>query len=481
MKIGKKKMAIVGVIVVALLILSGGMASILSFFDAEEVEGVTYYSKGIAGGSVAGGAPNDLLDAESYVTSYIDGLSEKIVIRPYWKFYEDRPIVCSIEQTWVVVTLQGDGSDVMINGIRTTTWTSDRYGVGGGTVPDEQWQPLPSIILELKNPFSGGISVELWCYHEWDILLNSGDDKIASDRANLLPGIGSVDAQNDVIEEGTNANFIVETGYSHTTKVVDAVSTEGWYFDIYSLRTGTKVYSRTVTDDFYGTVSWLVPDGTFVTVGDNTHRAVLRNALLDIDFDDTFIIGAGMMDQIPELPTFVLIKGDEPFIPGESISVQMFADSNAITDSPIDGFWVNVFYETAGGSTTIFLLNHKWYSATPTATGGTATVSFTFPEAGTVRLTASAQDENNLNSGNSEMSWTVYSDGDGEEPPGDDADVDWGAVLIVIVCIAGVVFIYARAPLPEYIKWVIILILLAVAAYFMLGVIESLETGTDGG
>ena len=462
-KMKRKNIGIVVLIAVGFVI-AGGVPGLLSFFEAEDVEGVTYYSHGIAGNSVEGGAPNDLLDAESYVTSWAGGLSEKIVIRPYWIAYEGGPVLVEILETWVIVKLEGAGDGVLINGVATTTWTSARYGVGGGIVPKDQWQPLPSIIVELRNPYVGGIIVELWCYHKWDVLLNSGDDKIAEDKANLLPGVGSITAQDDIVEEGENAYFTYRTGYSASTKEVDPTPSDGWTFSIYSLRTGAKVFTTALPDDSYGTATWRVPDGTFVTEGDNTHRAVLTNTLFDIDFDDTFVIGAGMREQIPELPTFEIIEGDAPYSPGESITVQIWADSNEITDSPIDGFWVNVFYETEGGGTTSFIINHRWYDATETTTGGTATVKFTFPEAGGVRMTASAQDDYNLNSGNSELAWDVYANGDGDD---EEQVIDWAYMAIGIILIIGAILIYARKLLPMPYNLVIMIALLALAAYFI--------------
>ena len=463
-KMKRKNIVIVALIAVGFVI-AGGVPGLLSLFEPEDVEGVTFYSKGVAGGSVAGGAPNDLLDAESYVTSWADGLSEKIVIRPYWVFYEGGPVLVEILETWVIVKLEGSGSGVLINGVATTTWTSDRYGIGGGTIPKDQWMSVPAIIIELRNPFVGGIIVEFWCYHKWDAGLSSGDDKIAEDKANLLPGVGSITAKDDLVEEGETAEFNVVTGFSESTKAVNPTPSDGWTMSVYSLRTGANVFSTTVKDDFVGTVSWPVPDGTFVTVGDNRHRAVLRNTLFDISWYDTFVIGAGMRDQVPELPTFEIIEGDAPYSPGESITVQIWADSNDITNSQIDGFWVNVFYELEGGAKSTFIIDGRYYPATATATGGTATVSFTFPEAGSVVFEASAQDDYNLNSGWSRLNWDVYADGDN----GDDEEqvIDWAYMAIGIILIIGAILIYARKLLPMPYNLVIMIALLALAAYFI--------------
>ena len=468
--LSRKNIVIISGLIVVALLLGGSLPGLLTL--VVDTAGDTYYVKGVAGNSLDAGAPRDLLDATSYVTSWTSGDSEKIVIQGYWTFYVGGPVLCSMEQTWYVVTVEGEGSGVLINGVSTTKWTSDRYNVGGGVLPDGQWNPLNTVIVTLTNPFVGSITVELWAYHKWDILLSSGDDKIAQDKAYLRSGLGRVTSQNDIVEEETDAKFTVETGYSTSTKPDVPTSAEGWFFNIFCLRTGANVYSRTVGDNYYGTVTWPVPAGTFVTVGDNTFRAVLRNNLLDIAFDDTFVIGAGMMDQIPSLPTFELIQGTQPFQQGESISIQVTAKSNTITDSPITGFWVNVYYETVAGGFVSWVYDHKWYKATPTMDGGTATVSWTFSAAGYVRMTASAQDANNLNSGNAELSWKVVLDD--QAPPGDDLplDINFSNLAIVLILIVAAIIIYWKIPLPEYIKWVIILILFVVAAYFAMGIVR---------
>lgn len=465
-RVSKKNM-IIGVIIVGLLMVSGVPALLWTIGEPIDVKGVTYYSHGIAGNSVEAGAPEDLLDAGAYITSWTDGTSEKIVIQGHWKFYDGGPLGCVIHETWYVVKLEGQGDTVLINGVRTNTWTSERVEVADSAVGKEQWIPLADKIITLTNPFEGRITVELWAYHSWDLyFVNSGDDKIAEDFAELRTGIGSITAPDDVIEEGEYAKFTVKTGYSTSLKT-DGSYDSGWTVNVYCLRTGSNVFTKTLGDDVQTVISWLVPDGAFVTVGDNTYRAVLRNELWDKDFDDLFVIGAGMSDMIPELPTYELVSGDYPFEPGESITVQMHAESNEDTDSPITGFWVNVFYETATGSaTTQFIYDHRWFEATPTATGGTAVVSFVFPEAGYVRLTASAQDANNLNSGNSEMRWTVYDDDGGDDDGDDSEDIDWNSIIIVLILIAGAFVVYTQAPFPPFYKLLIAMALVIIAAYF---------------
>jgi hypothetical protein len=250
-------------------------------------------------------------------------------------------------------------------------------------------------------------------------------------------------------------------------------SEEGWTLIISKLDTGAILNTKTFNDLYVGTYNWLVPVGTYSASESNKLKVLLRNELINQDDDDLFVVGVGMIDDIPSKPTFKIIAGDAPFIPGEQISVEVSALK---TTYDIAGFWVSVSYETSAGTTTEYIINSKWYAATKTATGGECVVTFTFPSAGYVRMEASAADVMNLNSGNSELSWTIYEPG--AEPPAKDfGGFDVTGLLIAVGLIVLALVIFAKAPLPEYIKWIVVLALLAVAGYFAFGVIESLESG----
>ena len=93
-------------------------------------------------------------------------------------------------------------------------------------------------------------------------------------------------------------------------------------------------------------------------------------------------------------------------------------------------------------------------------------MTFTFPSTGNVRMEASAADTMNLNSGNSEMTWTIYDDGGG----GDDAplDINWASLIIALILLAGAVIVYLKVPMHIYLKLLLTLGMLAGAGYFMM-------------
>ena len=445
MKVKRRNLVIVVLIAVGFIV-AGGVPGLMGIFDDLgdlDVEGKTYYSKGVCGGSLEGGAPNDLLDTESYVTSWAGAKSEKIVIRPFWMMYEGGPLVVEILDTWVVVKIIGKGDGVLINGVATTTWQSERVYTGDVIIFKDQWFPVTAIIVELTGSFTGHIEVELWCFHKWDVFLNSGDDMIASDKAYILPGLGTVDAQ-EVVEEGTSCAISIETGFATTAKE-EGADIEGWTVSVYSLRTGDKVYSTIIGDDWDGVVKWDVPMGTFVS-GDNGHRVVLRNELMGIDWDDFFVIGQvpgvtdpdiPLTDQLPKLPTFKVVEGDS-YTAGSQITVEMYSEANDITGSPVAGFWVNVFYETVAGQATTHLVDHQWYAAS----NDKASIVITFPEPGLIVLSASAQDEAFLNSGDAEMRWTIYAAGDVGAPPPSDDKYDLTNIILVAVLVIAAIIVY---------------------------------------
>jgi hypothetical protein len=472
MKLNRKTLAIIGGLIVLVLLLSGSLPGLLSFdWEQIDTDGESFYVKGIVGNSEAICEYGDLLDAPGYVTSWTGGLSEKIFITGWVMFYADGPIGCSVERIWYVVKLSGTGAGVMINEVLGTTYTSAKYEPEG-VVSDETWIPMQSILVQLRNPFEGTVTVELWADHSWDMGLSHGTDMIAKDTGVLLSGLGSVDLTEDVVEEGTNANLVVKTGYSHSFDP-SYTGDEGYTLKIFQMDTGASVFSKLIADDFYGTIVWLVPDGLYSSTSPshNTFKAVLRNELMDIYDDSLFIVGAGMIDDIPSKPTFTITDGDAPYTPGESITVKVSAIKGAFE---IAGFSVWVSYETVGGQLINYVMENKWYKATQTTTGGYCYVTFTFPSTGIVRFEASAVDTMNLNSGISELTWTVYASED--DPPATSGDWDVTGLLIAVGLIVLALVIFAKAPLPEYIKWVVVLALLAVAGYFAFGVIESLNT-----
>jgi len=316
---------------------------------------------------------------------------------------------------------------------------------------------MECVILTLTNPCSGKVTVALWG-HVNDLNPWSSDDGVlAVDEAYLKSGIGSVKVQNDVVEEGTNVHILVTTDCSHSDKSGVPVTDEGWYLRIYN-PAGARVFDRTVGDDFDGTIDWLVPAGSYSPTSSNIFKVVLRNELINQDDDYLFTVGPGMLVQIPNQPSFDVLSASGPYHPGDQITIRLSATK---TYNPITGFWVWVSYETSAGTTTSYVYNEKWYAA---SSEGIADVSFTFPDAGNVRLEASTVDTKNLNSGIAEMKWTVYADE--EEPDLVSENIDWTTIAIVLILLVVAVFVYWKFPIAKPYKIIVSIGLVIAAVYF---------------
>ena len=453
------KLLVGAFVIVGILVMSGAIP-LLEI--TATTNGVAYYHKGIEGNSNANGG-GDLLDAESYVTSWTGGgASEKIVITGAVRFpdkgFWGSPLYTSFVKCWYVVKIDGNNPDVQINGVTGTTWTSDRIDPGSAEVTGSSWFAMKAATITLTNPCSGKISVEFWGYHRWlDIIIpKSGDDIFAKDEAYLRPGVGSVKVQNDIVEEGKNANFLVETGYSHTSKST-ITGGQGWILNVYN-PSGLSVFEKSVSDNFRGTISWLVPAGSYKSSWDNVYTVTLRNELLNQDDDWFFTVGPGMSTQVPGLPSFQVIRGAPPYHPGDQITVRMTSTRVA---NPIAGFWVWVSYETSVGTTTQYIYEKSWYPATQSGNASYADVTFTFPDTGYARLEASAADSMNLNSGISELKFTVYGAEGRTQIP-----FDWWQLAYVIVILIAAIIVYYKAPIPQPFKLIVLLGLIALAFYF---------------
>jgi len=450
------KLIVLALIVVGALVLTGAIP-LLEL--TSNTEGKAYYHNGWEGNSQANGG-GDLLDTNAYVTSWTGGgTSEKIVIVGKIRSAGGFGIKsgADFERYYYKVKLDVDSSSVLINGASGTTWQSEWFSAGNAIVASG-WTNMNTVILSLTNPCSGKISVEFWGHHHWDFGINGGTDMFASDEANLRSGVGSVKVQNDQVEEGQSAHFYVETSYAHSTKSDVPESDEGWFLNVYS-PTGTKVFSKTIADDFSGTVDWLVPMGSYSATSSNVYKVVLRNELINQDDDWFFTLYPGGIKDAPELPTFELTKGETPFHPGDQITVKISATKKV---NPIAGFWVWVSYETSAGTTTEYIYEKAWFPATATATGGTASVTFTWPDAGHARLEASAADSMNLNSGNAEMKFTIYGGGGG----GASIPFDWTQLIIVIAVLAFALIAWFKLPIGQPYKAIVVLVLIALAFYF---------------
>jgi hypothetical protein len=452
----RRNMAIVGLIIVGLLIASGALP-LLGLIGELPTNGVGYYERGIRGGSNTNGG-GDLLDSTAYVTSWTGGgNSEKIVIQGH--FYASGAFTPDMPRYWYKVTLTVDNSAVKINGQTGTVWTSTVFNTQD--FDNGQWYPMQASILTLTNPASGSLHVELFGHiNYFTPLPKSTDALIAEDWGNLRSGIGSVKVQNDVVEEGTNANFYVETAFSHSQLPGANPSDAGWFLSVFS-PTGAKVFEKTVADDFSGTISWSVPSGSYSSTSTNIYKVVLRNELINQDDDWLFTVGPGMLTQIPNKPTFKIIAGEEPFAKGESITVRLSASK---TTNPIMGFWVWVSYETSAGTTTDYIYEKAWYPATTSSSGSYADVTFIWPDAGNARLEASTSDSLNLNSGMSEMKFTIHG---GEDTNVSPPVTDYSMLILGVFLLLVGFILYWKAPIPKPWNIIAALAAIAVAVYLM--------------
>lgn len=451
----KKKWILIGVAIVAVAILLTGGLPLLSI--TANTSGVGYYFRGVRGGSNENGG-GDLLDVNAYVTSWTGGgQSEKIMVQGH--YYCSGGFDPMFERYWYKATFSVDNQKILVNGVKTTTYTTQKWGNPPTTTG--QWLPMEAITLTVTEPCSGTVNVELYGHiHYMDPLPKEKDALLAVDEAYLKSGVGRVQVTDDVVEEGTDASFYVETGYSHSERPEVGPSDEGWFLNIYN-PTGTSVWQKTVADNFAGTVKWPVPDGAYSPTSTNVYRIILRNVLLDQDDDWFFTVGQGMKNQTPEKPEFQLIDGEAPFVKGESITIRMTADQ---TVNPIGGWWVWVSYETSAGATTEYLINEKWYAALKDSSGSFfADVTFTFPDAGNARLEASTVDSLNLNSGIAECTFDVQGfDGGGGPPP---VSNSWIWVIMGVLVLVGAVLAFKMVPKPY--GYFVVLLLVALAIYLI--------------
>lgn len=426
--------------------------------------GVAYKSHGAEGNSNANGG-GDLLDVTSYVTSWAGGgLSEKIVVQGKFRLYWDIPGSTEVKRIWYKVFIEGSGAGVKINGVETTEYITQKYAAPAQDVYPDKWYPSELVIVQLTNPFQGKVHVEYWADQQWDFGLRSGSNKLSEDEAWLRSGIGKVSVANDVVEEGTNVYMNVQTGYAQSEK--PSVAIEGWFLNIYN-PAGTSVWQKQLGDNFDGQVSWLVPTGSYKETWSNIFKVVLRNLLLNQDDDYFFAVGPGMLAQIPAKPSFSVLAGTEPFQKGDQITVQL----NAVkTFNEVTGFWVWVSYETTAGGTTEYIIQNAWFPAKLSRDGltYTAQVTFTFPDAGFVRMEASTVDTKNLNSGIAEMKWTVSYTG-----PDVDRDLTF-LILIALAMLALIVVAVVLAwkvppPLGYYLAALLIVVAIAVMAFVVWG------------
>ena len=465
----RKGSLFVAIAIVGILIASGVYYLAEVYADST---GVGYDSHGARGNSADNDAW-DLLDSDSYVTSWDKGgESEKIVLQGGFYIYWDIPASTEVKRVQYRVLIEGSGTGVLINGVLTTSWQSEWITQASDVwLPDADWYTSKAIIITLTNPFIGKITATYWADQQWDFGTNSGINLLSKDEAYLKSGIGSVKVTNDVVEEGEKVSFTVTTGYATTSDINVLPSEQGWTL-LVANPDGDTVWSTKIADSKTNyVVYWEIPIGSYSPTSRNTFSVSLRNELINQDDDWFFTVGVGMIGQIPPKPEFELLEGSEPFAKGESVTVRLSAEENPLGYT-ISGFWVWVSTETSAATTVDYIYIQKFYSAFKQADGVyTADVNWVMPDTGDVRMEVSTVDIMNLNSGIAEMHFDVQ---DINQFDDDTSESDWLTLVIGIVAIAlGILmlvlcFMYVPQPYGVIIGAVVMIILAAIGAYYIL-------------
>lgn len=438
--------------VIAVVILVGLVLVGFRFMGAvyANTTGISLATHGIRGNAASTTCPlGDLLDTDTYITGWTGNAdSEKIVAEGGFQLYADVPRSVEVKRAWYVVTLEGNGAGVKINGVAGTTFTTAKITAPAQDVMPDRWYFMPAFTFKLTNPFVGKIHVDFWVDRQWNFGFSGGAAILASDEAYLKSGVGRIYLSTDVFEEGTDATFNVETGYAHSTIAGQSVTDQGWFLNIYN-PSGEMVWQKTVTDNFAGQVKWPIPVGSYKTEWSNRFAVILRNELIDQDQRVVYTVGPGMLLKKPNQPTATLMAGEEPFTKGEIITVRLSASQNPI-GYPIAGFTVSVVSTSATGAVTDYVIKDAYY-ASQKGEGTTyfADVTFAFPEAGYAELWGNTVDTKNLNSGNTMLKFTVA----GMGPPDDggaqplDVMVIVAIALIILAVLASMIMLIFR-PLP---------------------------------
>lgn len=472
-----KPFGIVGVVVLVLVMVLAGFSGLLLYMNQNQADttGVAFEYKGLIAGSNSNGG-KDLLDSTSYVTSWSGGgKSEKVVVQGEFKSTGTQLLGSTITAYRYVVYALTNNNQIQMNGVHTTTYDTG-WVAGTNLVIGKGWSSVQTLIITITEPCVGIVRAEMYAqYAYFDTGLGVpiprvGGALFAYDEAWLRSGVGSVLVQNspNVVEEGQNVSLFVETGYSHSGGAT--IQTGGWTLNIYN-PTGTSVMTKTIADNFAGTVKYQIPNGSYSPTSTNVYKVILRNELIDQDDAWFFTIGPGMFKKIPNLPTFKSTGDGKTLIPGDSVSVTITSVKNPL-GYDIKGFWVWVSYETSASTTTQYVIEKAWYAATSDGKGSfSAIVTFTFPDAGQVRFQASAADTMNLNSGISSLQWTVYPKP--PEPPPGPGPFDKSMVSLIIgVALVILLLVFAfialtKVPQPWGIIAALVLIGLAVLAAWL--------------
>jgi len=229
-------------------------------------------------------------------------------------------------------------------------------------------------------------------------------------------------------------------------------------------------------------MKWTVPTGTFNPTNPtgNTMKVTLLNTLMMQDEDTFFTIKQGAMDRIPEKPTYKVTEGTQPFIAGDSVTVEIKTE---VTHNAIKGFLVWVRQETDAGQLTQYVVEQDWIPIEGTVLENGknysyASYTWTFPDAARYVLQASAVDSENLNSGKSSMDFRTFQP---NNMPGGLNGIDWMQIALIagaILVLIGAIFLFVPS-IPSILKtlgWVLLIIgvaLLICYAVVSMGLIKA--------
>jgi hypothetical protein len=319
------------------------------------------------------------------------------------------------------------------------------------------------ITVELEAAFEMGHS-DMW---GWKIDYKQDFAKMSKDGAYLKSGVGIVEmggALGDVIVEGTDATFFLQTGFTHGT---------GWDVFIYPPGDKPRVSYRGDgfggQDGFYKTVKFKVPIGWFIPNGNNEVRIDLWNRLWSESQTTFFVI-----DKAELAPTLTSLTWNTDYVGGSPVIVNAVAEPNPTTLSPIIKFHIYAYFGAPGtlpgsGFATEFIINGVDYPATANAVQFT----FTIPEGrgDTLSVKVVAIDATGRASDGQWKSMNVINTNDPNDTGGDQTGNPsypfmWNieAIIIAIIGILSIVGIFLLLPpmYPPDMKKIIIMTIIGI-------------------
>jgi len=381
---------------------------------------------------------------------------------------------------------------VKVNGNLVATYpTSGYYKIFENNnieINDNVWTQfnLDSQSYYVSGSEFGTIEVFLECafklYHrnslfQWEEDYSTDFTTMSKDGAYLKSGVGIVRLGGDlpdVIEEGTEVKFYLKTGYTHG---------RGW--DCFIDPPGDKAKVEFAEDGFTGQdgfeayVTFKIPIGWFTLSGDNEVRIELFNALWMESVTTFFVID--MANLAPKITSMIW---NTDYNAGSSVVVNIQAEMNAETQSPISYFRVYVYFGVAGSMPgtdfpTEYIINGVDYPATD----GHCQVMFNIPDnrGDTLSIKANAIDEYGRASLGEWLTMDVINPNDPSDGGGEiDSDPDYPFVLdmvtfaIIVMVVIMCILAYMYAPVPPQFKALIAMIIL------IIGLVIAFLSGTGG-